>query len=134
MHEFTGEVPSAPLHGHILVADDSDDNRVLLEHYLQMMNFKVDLATDGKSAVEMALSHDYDAVLMDVQMPEMDGFEAMHELRAKHYPKPVIAVTAHAMKGDKEHCLEEGFDDYLAKPIERETLRRTLAKYSANYH
>jgi CheY-like chemotaxis protein len=68
---------------------------------------------------------------MDIQMPEMDGFEAVARLRQQNYRKPVIALTAHAMKGDRERCIQGGFDNYLVKPINQDHLKKTLLQYSS---
>lgn len=119
-------------HLRILVVDDVPDNRILISHYVSKMNCDVDQAEGGREGIEKALHSDYNLVLMDIQMPGIDGFEALAELRKHHYNKPIVALTAHAMKGDRELCLSSGFDDYLVKPINRESLRRILLKYCKN--
>jgi PAS domain S-box-containing protein len=112
----------------ILVVDDSPDNRALIKGFLDDRHLLIDTAGDGVQGVESALHKDYDMVLMDIQMPEMDGFEAVRTLREKGYKGKVVALTAHAMKGDRERCLQSGFDDYLCKPISRQSLSRCLSR------
>lgn len=102
----------------ILIVDDTPDNRFLIERILTRRGFSVDHAENGEEGVKKALSQDFDLILMDVQMPVMDGYTAVRALRARDYDKPIIAVTAHAMKGDRASCLEAGYSDYLTKPIQ----------------
>lgn len=116
----------------ILVVDDAPDNRALLRHFLTRMGYRVDVAENGTIAVEKALNGEFDLVLMDIQMPGMDGFEALKSLRQKDYEQPIVALTAHAMKGDRERCLQEGFDDYLSKPIDKDRLQKVLNDHLHN--
>ena len=110
----------------ILVAEDSKVNQKLAEAILVGEGHQVVLVNDGQEAVSAIQSEDYDLVLMDVQMPVMDGFEAVGKIRemekrtGEHIP--IIALTAHAMKGDRERCLEAGMDGYVSKPIRSELL------------
>jgi PAS domain S-box-containing protein len=106
----------------ILVVDDSPDNCSLISYILTRAGAKVDTRNDGKSACEQALKNNYDLVFMDIQMPKMDGFEAAQYLLSQEYSKPLVAITAHAMKGDRERCLNTGFKDHLTKPIDRTLL------------
>ena len=115
----------------ILVVDDAADNRELIARFIARMGHETQVAENGRVGVERALADDFDLVLMDVQMPEMDGFEALGKLREKGYRKPIVALTAHAMKGDRERCLQSGFDDYLVKPVNRKSLRDVLLKYAS---
>jgi len=121
--------PLPPLR--ILLAEDSLVNQKLAAGLLEKAGHTVILARDGREAVAMWASQDLDAILMDVQMPEMDGFEATRVIRAqeRNAPQrtPIIAMTAHAMKGDRERCLSAGMDDYLAKPVRAKELFAKLA-------
>ena len=116
----------------ILVAEDSPDNRVLIERFLALNGANVGTASNGEEAVAKVLdSHcDYDLVLMDIQMPVMDGYQALAKLRESGFRRPVIALTAHALTFEKERCLASGFDDYLTKPIDRNRLLSTLRKWN----
>ncbi|MES2966145.1 MAG: MHYT domain-containing protein [Bdellovibrionota bacterium] len=118
-------------HLEVLIVDDSSDNRALVKKILMLSGVSVDVASNGREGMEKALAGDFDLVLMDLQMPEMDGYEATRNLRTRGYKKPIIALTAHAMTEERKRCLESGFNDHLTKPIDRESLVRTLAEYSA---
>ncbi len=118
------------LTGHrILVADDSPDNRYLLSHLLKKEGAAVSFAENGREAVEKASQEDFDVVLMDIQMPQMDGLEASAQLRANGYIKPIIALTAHAMKEDRLRSLSAGLNDHVTKPINREELIRAVQRW-----
>ena len=106
----------------VLVVEDSPDNQVLFSLILNRAGAHVDLADNGVEGVERALAKTYDVVLMDIQMPRMDGHEAMRVLRAKKYDVPVIALTAHAMKAERERASVSGFVDYVSKPVQRDEL------------
>jgi CheY-like chemotaxis protein/HPt (histidine-containing phosphotransfer) domain-containing protein len=115
----------------LLLAEDHPVNRKLAKTLLERAGHSVDLAENGRQAVEAAERTRYAAILMDVQMPEMDGFEATRILRSRELPGehlPIIAMTAHAMKGDRERCLAAGMDDYVSKPIQPEELFAALAR------
>ncbi len=116
----------------ILLAEDNLINQKVALKILQKRNYSVDVVNNGKEAVKAALRQHYDIILMDVQMPVMDGYEATQKLRAKLSPKehiPIIAMTAHAMKGDREKCLLAGMDDYISKPIKPDDLYAMLEKW-----
>ncbi len=113
----------------ILLAEDNVVNQKLALRLLQQMGYRADLASNGIEAIESVARQTYDVVLMDVQMPEMDGLEASRRITAKHAPgaRPrIVAMTANAMQGDREECLEAGMDDYLTKPIRVERLVEAL--------
>jgi signal transduction histidine kinase/ActR/RegA family two-component response regulator len=113
----------------VLVADDSVDNLYIISRFLDQAGIAVDTVENGKEAVTKALSDSYDAILMDIQMPLMDGTEATMTLRRKGYRSPIIALTANALKGDREKALCSGFDDYITKPIERRDLYTSLGRF-----
>jgi CheY-like chemotaxis protein len=118
---------------HILLAEDNAVNERVASGILKKCGHTVEVARDGRQAVSMQAAGSFDLILMDVQMPEMDGFEATAAIREMEKPTgahiPVIAMTAHAMSGYQERCLEAGMDGYVTKPIRREVLMRTLAKF-----
>jgi hemerythrin-like metal-binding protein len=115
----------------ILLAEDNFINQQIAQETLESEGLVVDIANNGKEAVAMIAKIDFDAVLMDVQMPEMDGYEATRLIREtpQYSELPIIAMTAHAMKGDKEKCLAAGMNDYITKPIEVDRLFTTLKKW-----
>jgi CheY-like chemotaxis protein len=106
----------------ILVVDDDSVMRNILSVMLKRADFEVDVAEDGLIGVEMWEKGDYDLVLMDVQMPRMNGFEATYAIREKERTRgghtPIVAITAYALEKDKEECLAAGMDAYMSKPID----------------
>lgn len=112
----------------ILVVEDSEDNRLLVELFLSRQGAHVDFAENGKLGFDRAMEQSYDAVLMDMQMPVMDGYRATQELREHGYKKPIIALTAHAMKEDRERCMKAGCSDYLTKPIDSRSLYKAISR------
>ena len=119
----------------ILLADDSSDNRFLILAYLKEADCSIDLAESGREAVERFRSGHYDVVLMDVEMPEMDGFEATRQIRSLEQnaaapATPVIALTAHAFAGMQEKCRQGGFSGSLTKPLRKATLIEALANFA----
>jgi signal transduction histidine kinase len=115
--------------GHVLVAEDVETSQMLIESLLNRIGLEVTIATDGNEVVQKALARKYDLIFMDIQMPNMNGYEATKALRKEGITTPIIAVTAYAMKGDKEKCFFAGCDDYLAKPLDRRELLKTIDKY-----
>jgi len=116
----------------ILLAEDNAVNRTLAVRLLERRGYVVSVAVDGREAVAAFEAGSYDAVLMDVQMPEMDGFEATAAIRVKEKSTgghiPIIAMTAHALKGDQERCIAAGMDAYISKPIRTNELFATIEK------
>jgi two-component system cell cycle response regulator DivK len=114
----------------VLVADDDPDSRELSREVLQSEDCQVLEAADGKEALESIRLNRPDVVLLDVQMPEMDGFSVLQQLRRdpSMAALPVAAVTSYAMHGDRERALGAGFDDYISKPIHPASLRKSVEK------
>jgi PAS domain S-box-containing protein len=113
----------------ILVAEDNPDNQELLRRFLNARGATVDLAGDGRRALELAKTGNYDVIVMDVQMPELDGYEVTRKLRESSISTPVIALTAHAMVTERNEGQAAGCDDFLTKPIDVPSLVHTLHKY-----
>jgi CheY-like chemotaxis protein/HPt (histidine-containing phosphotransfer) domain-containing protein len=140
-HPQTISVPQAvppaaqPMHTtrslHILLAEDNRTNQTVATHMLQKMGHATVVAGNGKEALLLLTTHRFDLVLMDIQMPEMDGLTATRKIREseretqKHLP--IIAMTAHAMKGDRERCIEAGMDGYVSKPISSKEVAEAIA-------
>ncbi len=117
----------------ILLAEDNAVNQKLALRLLQQMGYRADLASNGAEAVECVERQTYDLVLMDVQMPEMDGLEATRRIVTQQpgqRPR-IVAMTANAMQGDREACLAAGMDDYITKPIRVDALVEALSHASA---
>jgi len=114
----------------ILVAEDKESNAKMLEAMLIPTGCRVLMAKDGAEAVQLALKENPDLILMDVAMPVMDGAEAMRRIRAEHdNPMPIVALTAYAMEGDRKKLLDEGFDDYIPKPVADGDLAKVLTRF-----
>lgn len=130
LHGFEPLPRPAPLSGaalrfdgvHILLVEDAPDLRALFSMVLEEQGAQVSTATHGLEGVELVQAQRYDVILMDIQMPVLGGYEAMQRIRLLGCRTPVIALTAHAMKGERERCLEAGFSEYLSKPIDFEKL------------
>lgn len=120
--------------GRVLLAEDSPDLQRLLGHVLRKMSIEIEIAENGQLACELAVKskiegNPFDLILMDMQMPEMDGLQATRWLREHGWQRPIIAVTAHAMSEHRDDCLAAGCNDYLAKPVQVSELRAMLARY-----
>jgi len=126
----------------VLLAEDNPVNQKLAKLMLTKAGYQVEIANNGQEAVEKFTSspEDFDLIFMDIQMPEMDGMEATATIRGSELELatrnsqpatriPIIAMTAHAMKGDREKCLKAGMDDYISKPIKRETVFKMIEKW-----
>jgi signal transduction histidine kinase/CheY-like chemotaxis protein len=119
----------------ILVVEDNPVNKKLAQHLLIKMGYECRVASNGLEALHAMDERDFDLVLMDIQMPVMDGFAATARIRARELPTgkhtPIVAMTAHAMKGDRERCLLNGMDDYISKPVDRKELAGVLERQLA---
>jgi PAS domain S-box-containing protein len=115
--------------GKVLVAEDIKTNQMLMKSLLEKMGIEVTMAEDGNQAMQKAFAQEFDLIFVDIQMPNMDGYEAIKALRAEGMATPIIALTANVMKGDDKKCIEAGSDGYLAKPIDRYKLTEILGKY-----
>jgi CheY-like chemotaxis protein len=113
----------------ILVVEDVDTNKIFFDAALRKTKAKIIWAKDGQEAVNMFRDNVVDLVLMDLQLPIMDGYTATRQIKQINASIPVIAQTAHVMSGEREKCLEAGCDDYLAKPIRLQILMDTLSKF-----
>ena len=128
------ERSSRPRPARVLVAEDNELNKKLSLRLLGKLGVEADAVSDGREAVEAATKKSYDMILMDCQMPEMDGFEATAIIREKERNRrhtPICALTANAMDGDRDRCLAAGMDDYLCKPIGLDQLRNVVQRWIA---
>ena len=123
------------LHGRVLLAEDNESNQLVAISHMQRLGLQVTCAENGQQVIERLAEADFDLVLMDCQMPQMDGFAATRLIRAEELAAgtgrhvPIIALTANAMRGDRERCLEAGMDDYLAKPYVGDEMRAILIRW-----
>ncbi|HHU58429.1 MAG TPA: response regulator [Bacteroidales bacterium] len=113
----------------ILVVEDVDTNKIFFDAALRRTKAKILWAKDGQEAIDMFKANRIDLVLMDLQLPIMDGYTATREIKKINPEVPIIAQTAHVMSGEREKCMEAGCNDYLAKPIRLQLLIDTLSKY-----
>jgi CheY-like chemotaxis protein/HPt (histidine-containing phosphotransfer) domain-containing protein len=116
----------------VLFADDALDNRRLVEHFLKKVGLNVVLVENGQEAREAVKSQDFDLILMDMQMPVMDGLTATRSIRQDGVRIPIIAISAGAMTSDIEKAMDAGCDTHLSKPFSRDSLYKTLARYLQN--
>ena len=135
LSESAADVDGDPLDDcRVLLAEDGPDTQALISFFLKKAGARIDVADNGEIALEMALraEHEgtpYDVVLMDMQMPVMDGYQATEALRSSGFSRPIIALTAHAMAGDRAKCEAAGCDDYATKPIDRRRLLELIAEH-----
>ncbi|AMO38918.1 hybrid sensor histidine kinase/response regulator [Thauera humireducens] len=129
-----GQVTGDIALGRILLAEDNPINRRVIEHQLTLLGLQCDMAENGREALERWRTGDYALLLTDLHMPEMDGYELTAHIRREESGTgkrlPIIAVTANAMRGEDRHCLDAGMDDFIAKPVQFETLRRALQRWA----
>ncbi len=117
------------LSGHVLLAEDTEMNQLLIKNYLTKMGAEVSVANNGQEAVELAEKEEFDLIYMDMQMPVMSGIEAIEVLRKQGYTKPIVVLTANATHDDRDSCAKAGSNDFLTKPIVRNTLYDMSARY-----
>ncbi len=115
----------------VLVAEDSQDNQLFMERLLKRFGIEPKFADNGEQAITKALNDDFDVVLMDIQMPQIDGHTATRELRTSGYTKPIVALTAHALIEEKKRAFASGCDAYLTKPVSKQMLLDTLVRLSS---
>ncbi len=133
--EVAGGLTQPQRVGRILVADDYPTNQKVAQAYLQSSGHRVDIVNDGVEAIEAYAQNPYDIILMDVQMPNIDGYEATKVIRQREAKLttatriPIVAMTAHAMQGDREKCLAAGMDDYVTKPLRKSELLQLVQKW-----
>ena len=129
--------PPTGVHARVLVVDDNHVNQRVAGRMLERLGCQVSMAADGREAVEMVRTFQYDLVFMDCQMPEMDGYAATVQIRKNENGIghiPIVAMTAHAMTGDRESCLQSGMDDYLTKPLRVDDLQSALDRWVKPRH
>jgi CheY-like chemotaxis protein len=125
----------ASITGRVLLAEDGRDNQLLISRLLEKAGATVAIAANGRIALDTAMAamrrgKPFDVILMDMQMPELDGYEVTASLRSAGYDRPIVALTAHCMAGDRERCVAAGCDDYLAKPVNRTKLIAVTGRYA----
>ena len=129
-----GERATEGTRGTVLIVEDNRINQKVLSHQVQNLGYAIEVAENGSEAVAKASARRYDLILMDVQMPVMDGFQATEAIRGSETESraaPIIAITANAFQSEREKCFSCGMDDYLTKPVDKDRLRETLARWTA---
>ena len=121
--------PTVHLSGHVLLAEDNKDNQELFTIYLRRMGLEVTIVENGQEAIDIVNNNNFDLVLMDMRMPVLNGIDAMKTLRKNGFTKPIIALTANAMREDQDACYEAGADGFLSKPINVDEFTNTLKSY-----
>ncbi len=110
----------------VLIVEDAPDNQVLFSRMLEIAGARADVADNGLEGLELAFRNCYDAIVMDIRMPLMDGYQASARLRERGFSRPIIALTAHAVAGEEARCRAVGCTHFLTKPVERRDLVETL--------
>jgi CheY-like chemotaxis protein len=113
----------------LLLVEDSKDNQIIVQMYLKGLHASIDVADKGQEGLQMALANSYDLILLDIQMPVLDGYQTLHELRVRGLQVPVLALTAHAINTEREKALKAGFQDFITKPINRGLLIEKIQSY-----
>ncbi|HVT89232.1 MAG TPA: ATP-binding protein [Tepidisphaeraceae bacterium] len=121
--------PAVRFSGRVLVAEDGEDNQHLISLLLRNIGLDATVVANGQLAIDKAINDNYDLILMDMQMPTMDGYTATRTLRQKGYRAPIVALTANAMADDRARCIEAGCDEYLAKPVRTDLMAVVFAKF-----
>jgi CheY-like chemotaxis protein len=128
-------IPGVARDARILIADDNQINQVIAVKQLEKLGYRADAVANGNEVLDALRQIPYDLILMDCQMPELDGFAATAIIRgSKTLPNPkipIIAMTANAMRGDREKCMSAGMDDYVSKPVKVEVLGRVIEQWLA---
>ncbi len=118
--------------GHVLLVEDNSVNQLIAQSFLKKLGLSYETAAEGNEPLDLFHKHDFDLILMDCLMPEMDGYEATRLIRQDNTTKkdiPILALTANAFEGDIQKCLDAGMDDHIAKPIDPADLQSKLAKW-----
>ena len=119
----------------VLLVEDNPVNQAVAKRMLERLGHSVTIAGNGRIAVDLHAKRRFDLILMDCQMPELDGYAATRELRARETGLdhvPIVAMTAHAMAGDREQCLSAGMDDYLTKPVKIDQLAEAIVRWTSS--
>jgi PAS domain S-box-containing protein len=129
--EIETEIETPNLRGlRVLLVDDAPENQLIYTYMLETAGIIVETASNGREGLEKAITGNFAVILMDLQMPDMDGYTATIELRKREYKKPIIALTAHAMTDERQRCLASGFNGHLSKPTKRKTLLQCINEHS----
>ena len=124
---YRAPAASTSLSARVLLAEDGRDNQLLITHYLRKAGAEVEVADDGAAALQRGMDaleagSRFDLILMDMHMPELDGYEVTQRLREAGWSGPIVALTANAMPGDRQRCIDAGCDEYITKPVDRARL------------
>ena len=122
-------LPTGDRSWRILVAEDNQINQIIVVRMLERLGAQVDIVMNGQEAVDQIGQKNYDLILMDCQMPVMDGYDATRKIRSTGRAIPIVAMTANALAGDREKALEAGMNDYITKPLDKEIMREVLTRW-----